>query len=95
MKLLRSPAWRQALLFIYFFFSPVYAQLTFTNTNWDVVIGQPFTISWTYSRSDAPTSVTLTLVSGPSTNLATVEVIACRFQPACATQIELTREKLD
>ncbi|KAK2065811.1 hypothetical protein LY76DRAFT_599902 [Colletotrichum caudatum] len=43
-----------------------------TNTNFEVVAGKPFTITW----SDAQGPVTLTLKNGPSSNLATVQSIA-------------------
>ncbi|KAI2464076.1 Ser-Thr-rich glycosyl-phosphatidyl-inositol-anchored membrane family-domain-containing protein [Annulohypoxylon bovei var. microspora] len=40
----------------------------FTNTNFDVTVGEPFAITW----SDASGPVTLTLKNGPSDNLQTV-----------------------
>lgn len=49
--------------------------VSLTNSNYDITEGSPFTITWT----DAEGDVTLLLKDGPSTNLATVSTIACKF----------------
>lgn len=44
----------------------------FTNSNWSVKEGEPFTLTW--GEADGP--VTLLLKNGPSSNLGTVSTIA-------------------
>lgn len=46
-----------------------------TNSAYNPVEGQPFTITWT----GASGAVTLLLKDGASTDLSTVETLACRF----------------
>lgn len=56
--------------------SQALAKVILTNTNWNTVTeGQPFTITW----SEANGPVTLLLKDGPSTDLATLATIACKF----------------
>jgi hypothetical protein len=53
------------------FAASVLAQAKFTNSNFDVVEGEPFTLTW--DNAEGP--VTITLVTGPSGNLKPVTVV--------------------
>jgi hypothetical protein len=53
------------------FAAAVLAQPKFTNSNFDVEEGEPFTLTW----KDAEGPVTITLVTGPAKNLEAVTVI--------------------
>jgi hypothetical protein len=53
------------------FAAAVLAQPKFTNSNFDVEEGEPFTLTW----QDAEGPVTITLVTGPEKNLEAVTVI--------------------
>lgn len=53
-------------------FATVAQAIKLTNSNWDVVAGETFTISWT----DADGGVSIRLKSGPANNLQTVQEIA-------------------
>ena len=48
-----------------------------TNSDYDVVAGQSFTIKW----ADAEGAVSIRLKSGPANKLVTVEEIASQFEP--------------
>ena len=52
------------------------AEVTLTNSDYDIEAGKPFTIEWT--GADGP--VTITLKNGDPTDLQTVEVIDCMSQ---------------
>lgn len=54
--------------------SAAFAKVILTNTQFNVAVGQPFTITW----SDATGPVTLTLKDGESGNLQTVSTIASK-----------------
>lgn len=53
------------------------AEVTLTNSDYDIKAGEPFTIEWT--GADGP--VTITLKNGDPNNLQTVDVIDCMFPP--------------
>lgn len=46
-----------------------------TNSDYDIIAGEPFTIEW----ADAEGGVTIRLKSGPSDNLETVQEITSKF----------------
>lgn len=51
------------------------AKVQFTNSNYDITEGDPFTLKW--SGAEGP--VTITVKSGPETNLKDVMVIDCKL----------------
>ena len=52
------------------------AEVTLTNSDYDIEAGKPFTIEW----ANAQGPVTITLKNGDPTDLQTVEVIDCMSQ---------------
>jgi len=56
------------------FASAAFAKVILTNTQFNVAVGKPFTITW----ADATGPVTLTLKDGDEGNLQTVSTIASK-----------------
>jgi hypothetical protein len=64
------------LLAVLLFVQSTLAALAFTNTAFDLEVGQPFTLTWT----GASGSVTITLMDATSsTNLVEVQTIVCTY----------------
>lgn len=56
------------------------AKVAFTNSDFNMTPGSPFTLTWTGNAGD----VTIILATGESTALTTVEIIDCK-SPACCS----------
>jgi hypothetical protein len=72
-EMIKTVIW--ALLLACLHSARVLAAVTFTNTEYYIYAGQPFTVTWTGNR--AP--VTLTLMNGPDENLQTVLTIVSDY----------------